>query len=191
LANKPSRVQLVIQVNYKDRDTRNSSIASLEYRNAAKTLVMDFCESKKIQLLQLEDNYRSESGASEGRRRIFEEVNRQTGLQVATGHTLDDAYEWYLIRTLGVIKADSSVFMRVENSPVYRPFLYTKKKELLAYAVREGVPFLADPTNSDPSNNARAKIRMSDLIQTIHGVFDNSITTFRKRLINTNEQRED
>lgn len=76
-------------------------------------------------------------------------------MTVATGHTLDDAVEWYLMTCL----RGRGEFMPVENKNVFRPFLLTEKSQLVEYAMKRGLPWWDDPTNHDPSFSLRSRVR--------------------------------
>lgn len=76
-------------------------------------------------------------------------------MPVATGHTLNDAVEWYLMTCL----RGRGEFMPVENKNVFRPFLLTEKSELLKYAMQRGLIWWDDPTNHDPEFGLRSRVR--------------------------------
>lgn len=76
-------------------------------------------------------------------------------LPVATGHTLDDAVEWYLMTCL----RGRGEFMPVKNRNVFRPFLVTEKSKLVEYAVKRGLTWWDDPTNHDPEFGLRTQVR--------------------------------
>jgi tRNA(Ile)-lysidine synthase len=76
-------------------------------------------------------------------------------MPVATGHTLDDAVEWYLMTCL----RGRGEFMLVKNRNVFRPFLLTDKSKLVEYAVKRGLTWWDDPTNHDPTFGLRTQVR--------------------------------
>jgi tRNA(Ile)-lysidine synthase len=76
-------------------------------------------------------------------------------MPVATGHTLDDAVEWYLMTCL----RGRGEFMPVKNRNVFRPFLLTDKSKLVEYAVKRGLTWWDDPTNHDPKFGLRSQVR--------------------------------
>lgn len=76
-------------------------------------------------------------------------------LPVATGHTLDDAVEWYLMTCL----RGRGEFMPIENRSVFRPFLLTDKSKLIAYCKHRNLSWWEDPTNQDPAFGLRSRIR--------------------------------
>lgn len=75
---------------------------------------------------------------------------------VVTGHTLDDAVEWYLFSSL---HGEGRV-IDYRHSNVVRPFLLTPKKKIVAWANEYGLQWFEDPTNADPEFAARNKIRL-------------------------------
>lgn len=62
---------------------------------------------------------------------------------VATGHTLDDAVEWYLMTCL----RGRGEYMPHRNRNVFRPFLLTEKYKLEEYCRYRGLSWYEDPTN--------------------------------------------
>ena len=74
---------------------------------------------------------------------------------VVTGHTLDDAVEWYMMTCL----RGRGEFMPYQNKNVIRPFLLTRKDELRDYAVDSGLKWWEDETNHDENFGTRAKVR--------------------------------
>ncbi len=74
---------------------------------------------------------------------------------VVTGHTLDDAVEWYLMTCL----RGRGEYMPIENNNVFRPFLFTEKKFLIQYAESAGLEWFEDPGNADPEFSLRSNVR--------------------------------
>lgn len=74
---------------------------------------------------------------------------------VATGHNLDDAVEWYLLTCL----RGQGHFMEYRNGDVIRPLLLTPKSEILDYAQAHSLKWFEDPTNQDTDFTFRNKIR--------------------------------
>lgn len=73
---------------------------------------------------------------------------------VITGHNLDDAVEWWLMRAM---LGRSPTLLSPERANVMRPFLRFSKRDILAALHRSGSCWIEDPTNED--GNLRAKIR--------------------------------
>ena len=89
---------------------------------------------------------------------------------VATGHTLDDAVEWYLFTCMH----GEGRFMPHRHDNVVRPFLLTEKEKLIAFCERHDVTWFEDPTNQDADFAARNHIRHKILpeVMTINpGIF--------------------
>lgn len=80
-------------------------------------------------------------------------------MPVVTGHTLDDAVEWYLMTCL----RGRGEFMPLENQNVIRPFLLTDKEKLTNYVKERNLSWWEDPTNHDPEFGLRSRVRV-DLI---------------------------
>ena len=76
---------------------------------------------------------------------------------VATGHTLDDAVEWYLMTCL----RGRGEYMPHRNKNVFRPFLLTDKDELVKYCERRGLRWYEDPGNFDSEFSLRSRVRQS------------------------------
>jgi tRNA(Ile)-lysidine synthetase-like protein len=74
---------------------------------------------------------------------------------VVTGHTLDDAVEWYLFSAFNGL----GKFMEYSHANVIRPYLTTKKEDIVHYAKRNNVIWLEDESNVDVSFAARNRIR--------------------------------
>lgn len=74
---------------------------------------------------------------------------------VVTGHTLDDAVEWYLFSAL---HGEGRV-IDYRHSNVVRPFLLTPKRKIVEWATEYGIDWFEDPTNANPEFAARNKIR--------------------------------
>lgn len=74
---------------------------------------------------------------------------------VVTGHTLDDAVEWYLLTCF----RGRGEFMPYAHKNVIRPFLLTKKEKLIEYAMSKNLLWWEDPTNKDSTFNVRNRIR--------------------------------
>lgn len=96
---------------------------------------------------------------------------------VATGHTLDDAVEWYLLTCF----RGRGEFMPYAHKNVIRPFLITEKKRLIEYAMSRNLLWWEDPTNRDSEFNVRNRIRNNIIPEALKcqpGLY----TTVRKRI---------
>lgn len=74
---------------------------------------------------------------------------------VATGHTLDDAVEWYLMTCL----RGRGEYMPHSNRNVFRPFLLTDKSKLEEYCRYRGLSWWEDPGNHDVDFSLRSRVR--------------------------------
>lgn len=87
----------------------------------------------------------------EGRYKWFHSLNTP----IATGHTLDDAVEWYLMTCL----RGRGEYMPISNQNVFRPFLLTEKRKLVDYCQYRGLSWWEDPGNSDNQFSLRSRVR--------------------------------
>ena len=76
---------------------------------------------------------------------------------VATGHTLDDAVEWYLMTCL----RGRGEYMPHRRKNVFRPFLLTDKDSLVKYCEYCGLRWYEDPGNFDSEFSLRSRVRGS------------------------------
>jgi tRNA(Ile)-lysidine synthase len=74
---------------------------------------------------------------------------------VATGHTLCDATEWYLMTCL----RGRGEYMPHRNRNVFRPFLLTDKCKLEEYCRYRGLSWWEDPGNHDVDFSLRSRVR--------------------------------
>ena len=74
---------------------------------------------------------------------------------VATGHTLDDAVEWYLMTCL----RGRGEYMPHRNRNVFRPFLLTDKSKLEEYCRYRGLSWWEDPGNHLVDFSLRSRVR--------------------------------
>lgn len=66
------------------------------------------------------------------------------------GHTLDDQAETVLMALISSSRASSLSGIPRERGPILRPLLGVPRSEVVAYAVRRGLRWREDATNSDP-----------------------------------------
>jgi tRNA(Ile)-lysidine synthase len=115
-----------------------------------------------------------EEGWREARYKFFKNVDET----VCTGHTLNDAAEWYVFSSLN----GAGHYMEYRHANVVRPFITTRKEELLAYAKKHELTWLEDPSNQDTNFAARNRIRHEILplaLKVNPGIF----SMVRKRII--------
>ena len=119
--------------------------------------VEKFCHDNRIPLLTAKQSKGHTAGISQeeywrqGRYHFF----RNLPFTVCTGHTLDDAVEWYLFSSMH----GQGRYMDYRHDNVIRPFITTKKSEIHDYANKNNLAWLEDPSNQDTNFAARNKIR--------------------------------
>lgn len=74
---------------------------------------------------------------------------------VVTGHHLDDALEHYIM----TCARGQGHFMEYRNINVVRPFICTKKSDIVKYAIENDLNWLEDPSNEDVEFTPRNKVR--------------------------------
>lgn len=116
-----------------------------------------FCYDNAIPLLTAKQKQGRPLGVSQeeywrnGRYNFF----RNLPFTVCTGHTLDDAVEWYLFSSFH----GQGRYMDYRHDNVIRPFITTKKTEIMDYAARNKLEWLEDPSNQDVNFASRNRIR--------------------------------
>jgi tRNA(Ile)-lysidine synthase len=111
-------------------------------------------------------NYEGEPGEKywrDFRVKVFSEWGN-----IATAHTLDDAVEWWILTSL---RGNPKV-MPYQTENRFKPFIQSRKAELLDYCARNRVPYIVDPTNVGDYND-RAKLRaiMPSLLDIYPGIY--------------------
>jgi tRNA(Ile)-lysidine synthase len=138
----------------------DSEYAAQEYE-----FVQKFCKEISVELTVQTQLPSSRSGQSQeeywrqGRYSFF----KQLPFAVCTGHTLDDAVEWYLFTSF----SGQGHYMDYQHANVIRPFLTTKKMNLLAYADKYALKWLEDPSNRQVDFAVRNRIRHDILPQVL------------------------
>ncbi|MDW7771831.1 MAG: tRNA lysidine(34) synthetase TilS [Desulfobulbaceae bacterium] len=92
---------------------------------------------------------------------------------IATAHTADDQAEEILIRLLRGSGRQGLSGMRTKSGDIVRPFLETKKKDIIAYLADRNVRYLEDSSNADP-RFLRNRVRL-ELIPLLERNFDAGI----------------
>lgn len=98
------------------------------------------------------------------RYRLLTALAREIGAShIATGHTLDDQAETVIMRLIAGTGVAGLAAMRARSErggiTLARPFLASRKSCLIELCLREGWPFLQDPSNLDPAFR-RSRLRM-------------------------------
>lgn len=161
----------VTAVHYK----HDSDFAEQEY-----TFVSKFCQAHGINLITQTQKPTSQQNLSQEEywRRDRYEFFKSISMPVCTGHTLDDAVEWYLFSSLN----GQGHYMEYSHANVIRPLLITRKTELLEYAITNHIEWLEDPSNSDVDFAARNRIR-HEIIPAALKVNPGLYTMVRKRIV--------
>lgn len=101
---------------------------------------------------------------------------------VVTGHTLDDAVEWYLYTA---INGDGKL-MPAQTRNVLKPFLHQRKSDLLEFMTENSLEWIEDPSNQLPQFAKRNYVRnvlMPSALEVNPGLYN----MIRRRII-TNAQ---
>src|SRR5256885_16909757 len=96
-----------------------------------------------------------------GRWAFLQQVAVKRKSSVVTAHTLDDQIETVFMRILRDAGPRGLAGLYAE-SEIVRPFLDISRASLSAYAIRNRVPFVQDPSNSD-RKHLRNRIRLDIL----------------------------
>lgn len=115
------------------------------YDNDAEALVKHFCSSNNLPLhlhklhgakdinKSWEEHWRDER---------YKFLN-SFDMDIITGHNLDDCVETWIFSSLH----GSSKLIPHRNKNIYRPFMLTKKSEMVQFCIEHDVPYLDDPNN--------------------------------------------
>ncbi len=129
-----------------------------EYSDKEFEFVYNACEDMGITLsinidpaLQRDLKKSQEEQWRDDRYAYFKEIDGT----VCTGHTLDDMVEWYLFTSLH----GEGRYMEYRHANIVRPFICTKKIDILEYAYKHKILHLEDPSNADVEFAARNRIR--------------------------------
>lgn len=76
--------------------------------------------------------------------------------QIATGHNLNDAAEWWLMTSF----RGKPRLIPYQTGRVVKPWLLTPKADLIAWCKRHDVPYLEDPGNQDLKYD-RSRVRQT------------------------------
>ena len=104
---------------------------------------------------------------------------------IATGHTLDDQAETVLLRLARGSGVDGLSGMAARRSAGritwVRPLLHTRRDELRAYLVENGIEWIDDPSNDDPKYD-RVKARQALAILTDLGITTDGLVATADRM---------
>lgn len=154
-----------------------------ETSRQAKEFVTDYCDNNHLRLLLGEVN------GTKAKDQSWEEWWREqrysflfsikTGL-VATAHHLDDVAETYLMACF----RGRQRFIRYQLKNVVRPFILTRKSDLIDWATRYDVPFIEDKTNEDVKFD-RNRVR-HNILPEVNAMYPGFYTTVKKKWLENN-----
>ena len=178
LNQKPERVVYAIHLRYPGRTEEQE-----EALRATEDLVVKYARSQGVNLIVKHMELGTECSGSIARKDLYS----QLAYPVATGHTLDDAMEWWLMRVTKNFSEKRSYFMQDRTElttgiEVIKPFLFTRKSRIIKYADKHGIPYIDDPTNFDGSND-RSKLRVTNVVTSLETVSPGMAKAFRRRLL--------
>lgn len=141
---RPGKVKKVIHVNH-----------LTDFSDAGAELVRWYCGKYNLryQLLAIDALAKTEFDWSEARHELFRKHSENH--KIVTGHTLDDAVEWWIYTAA----QGNPKLMPVKSHRSIKPFIKTRKARLIQWCEDNDVPYLIDPTNADGSSNMRSKMR--------------------------------
>lgn len=118
-----------------------------EHGDIAEKFVRSYCKDKNIPFTSgfiSRERNNDESPEEHWRNERYKFFNSLSG-KIVTAHHLDDVIEWWVFTSL---HGDPRL-MPSSNGKIIRPFLSTKKEDLLNWSRRKSVPFVYDPSNSE------------------------------------------
>ena len=121
-----------------------------EFSNKAEAFVKEYCNKSKVPLYMgsiSRPKKREESLEEYWRNERYSFFSCFPDQKIITCHHLDDAVETWLFTS---IHGNPDLIPYARDNFI-RPFLTTKKDDLLNWCDRKDVPFLEDPSNSDVS----------------------------------------
>lgn len=120
---------------------------STEFGNKAAQFLKERCKELGVQfLIQKIERERNKKESVEEywrteRYKFFDSIPGE----IVMAHHLDDAVEWWIFSSLH----GNGRLIPYRRNNVIRPFLLTKKSEIVSWADRKGVKYLDDPGNTD------------------------------------------
>jgi tRNA(Ile)-lysidine synthase len=93
-----------------------------------------------------------EDAAREARYAALRSVAAEVGAKwTLLGHTAEDQAETVLLRAARGTGVDGLAAMSIERDGLVRPLLRLRREDVHGFVEREGLPTVADPTNTDPT----------------------------------------
>lgn len=119
------------------------------------------CYSLKVDVNEFakETKQSIEATAREVRYEFLEEMAKEFGEKIVTGHTLDDHVETVLFHLVRGVSLKGLCGIPLQRGNIIRPFLNTHKAEVQDYCNLEQIPFVIDSTNFE-KDYTRNKIRL-------------------------------
>lgn len=150
-----------------------------EYAAEEHEFVRKLCELWQLPLIV---GYQAKSSVVGSREQYWRngryEFFKQFDAPVIIGTTLDDAVEWYIFTCL----RGQGHYMNYQNGNVCKPFLTTRKQELIDYALANNLEWIEDPSNTDIDFARRNRIR-ANLIPEICDIEPGIYGIVKKRII--------
>ena len=113
------------------------------------------------------------------------EFFKSLGNLVLTGHTLDDAVEWFLLTSF----KGQGQYMKYDSDFSLKPFITQKKTNIIEWMKQNypGVEWIDDPTNSDPEFNDRNYVRLN-IVPHVLKVNPGFYRTIKNRIVEKTRQ---
>lgn len=119
-----------------------------EHSNHANSFVREFCKNRNLSLVVGElsrEKPKSKSLEEHWRHERYKFFKSNSNGFVITCHHLDDAVETYLFNSFH----GNMETIPVINKYIMRPFLTTRKSELVNWCMKNNLSWVEDPSNSD------------------------------------------
>lgn len=153
LSQVPERVRGIVHVHHGTGEF--ADLAEDLVRTTAKDYSLPF-HYRRLERT-VEEGKSLEEAWRDQRYRFFKETSWVSGcLPVVVAHTFDDCLEEYIMCTM--VRGYSGT-IPYRHAVCIRPFRLWKRQEILQYALNHDVPYVEDPSNSQPLIFKRAYIR--------------------------------
>jgi len=148
----------------------------------AEEFLNDYCNKKDIKIIigkiSREKN-RSESPEEYWRNCRYEFFKHNScGFPIITCHHLDDQIETWIFTSLH----GTSRLIPYKRGTIIRPFLITKKQQLIDWSEKYDIPYIEDPSNKN-TKYMRNHIR-HNIVQNCLGVNPGLYKTLHKKILN-------
>lgn len=152
-------------------------------------LAHKFCEKNKVNLVVQEISLNKEQGKSweeAGRNKRLEFYKNSNYDYIFLGHHLDDQNETTMTQLFrGGGKGVSG--MKMKNGKFCRPLLEVKKSDIYEYLIKNEIPWIEDPTNTDINytRNFWRNVGLPTIEQHYPG-YTTALTNFREKMTKLN-----